>query len=414
MIAAEFIALTYTILGIGSAIVFRKIEWFEMKPTGALGKITQMPLGNLMLAMFLMFGSLSLLVPFDVATDGLFNSLTANQIWFSNSVIGNYINANFIYGGTYLNLPTSAANIPADLIVNSLNSNYIFFSNSIYGNYINANFIYGGTYLNLPATAATCGSVCTANVFVGYNALSYLAINDILANGIDATTFDGNVTGNNGVYTSVSANTFLGNVIANNGIFSNNVTSTTFVGNTVGNTVKLINPNGYNVVIDYATAAATNVIVNVQGQGGNLACTGCGNQKFTATNIFTGMLYANGITTYLDSNEILATTSNVNVNNALIQNVGQIRWNAPGNTQLQYVSKTVYSNTNSSMWIIYTDIVGVGSMTANEDITAAPTNTIFKAASTVGSTEDTFMVPYGFAIQFTYTGTVVFNSLLLK
>ena len=140
-----------------------------------------------------------------------------------------------------------------DVTFNSVNViSYITTNDLFSSNYIGANIIYAATYLNLPSVAGSACSYCVANAFVGFNSLSYLNINSITANefiGLHALSpilyTNGNTiscptcsTGGSGLPSTVTANVFVGfdanSYLAINSITANSASIPTMYGNTFG------------------------------------------------------------------------------------------------------------------------------------------------------------------------------------
>lgn len=132
MIASDYAALSFIIIGIGYAITFRRLEWLNMNPSGLLTTLVQLPFGNLFLTMFLLCAGVTLMIPFGAAQG--YMSLTSNTL---------YQNLNY----SQMNLFVSGNSIQGWEGANSMTMAYISNGNSIvdipYGYYYKFNFTTG-------------------------------------------------------------------------------------------------------------------------------------------------------------------------------------------------------------------------------------------------------------------------------
>lgn len=301
--------------------------------------------------------------------------------------------------------------------------------------------------LEIPVGFAALPSIIIANGFVGYNALSYLAINQITSNFITSTSYagllatspitftNGNTIGcptcasnaysatngisltgivfslipltagtgititntNNialsGLFTTLTGLTVTANIVAHNSIVTQNITS---------HSLQLNNSGNNNGILQYIGSANSNVVISLPGIAGTLASL-AGQQTFTASKAF--------IST---PNAVIVAKGNVLVN--------QINFNRTNIGSLQWLTKNTYTNTNSTMWIVYAEsqsasatlqmCMKYGTLTT---LVCNNANTVFNVAvpATVITEEmETIIVPEGMTMNMVYTGTWTFNNIL--
>jgi hypothetical protein len=215
-------------------------------------------------------------------------------------------------------------------------------------------------------------------------------------------TFNGNVVGNNAVFTTFSTATLSANVNGNNGIFSSFVNTIVFNGNLVSSsTANAITHNGNVVGNNGIFSSFVNTIVF----NGNLVSSSTAN-----TVTFNGNVVGN--------NAVL--TSSVTSN--IIAGVNTIRYAAPTTSTYQWPTNTNFYNSANSMMILYAfSSSSGGTMKFYETygnypsalgISGATTNEIAYTTSTAAGTLFTFEVPYGFSFNGVWS-SVVWNTIVL-
>ena len=126
MIPNEVAALSFTLIGIGYAICFKRIEYIDMRPKGPLTKLVALPVGNLFLTMFLLCAVVALLgnsagatlTQVSLASNTLYqNNASSELVIYSSSIYAysGYEGANQLALNLILNnTPASGLNVLAN------------------------------------------------------------------------------------------------------------------------------------------------------------------------------------------------------------------------------------------------------------------------------------------------------------